>query len=91
MYGENRCEIRVILVSFTCADPLSVLFLSPVIMTLFFPLIDMRRGNTFTKGFLCPVFRQMGESKDLFYICCFLIAFSSKQSYAKVACFGGIF
>lgn len=44
----------------------SVIFLSLLIITVFFPLIDKGRGNTFTKGFLCSLFKWIGVKQRPF-------------------------
>ena len=43
----------------------------------FLPSSREGKGNTFTKGNLCPAFRQMeGWEKSFIYICCFFFFFS---------------
>ena len=72
---EDKCYFSKVCL----CRPISVLtFLSPVKS---FSLPDSRegKGNTFTKGNFCPAFMQIeGGQKSSFYICCFLIIFSSK-------------
>lgn len=75
-YGRKLIEDRIPLVKFVCVDHLGASFLSPVMSCS--PSIAERTGKTFTKGSLCPTFRQAVGGKTAFCICCFLIAFGSK-------------
>lgn len=57
-----------------------------------FPGFGEERENNFKKGNLCFTFRQIGweqRSLSTCYICCILIAFSSKQFLCQSGIFGG--
>ena len=60
-------------------------FLSPVIRVGFPFLIQESREDTFTKGNLCPAFRQIGGQKTLSTSAVSQLPSDQNNPYAKVA------
>lgn len=48
-------------------------------------------GNTFIKRNLCPAFRWIGGGREFFAFTVFKLLLVQNNTYAKVACFGGVY
>ena len=53
------------------------------------PGVREGRGGICTKGHLYPPFRQMRENRELFWVPCFSIVFSSQKPLCQSGPFGG--